>query len=169
MAEMKSSWPAANTADAEQSKSLLDRVLNRTEALRARTGCTDSGTASVDDLGPLPPSDPCVGQGGQPSTEGGTSGPQGTTTDGTTGQSPSNSTSPETSTNGGTSTGNPSDEKKGLLPPLLGSDPARSQSGEPTSSSGSSGTSTSSEDSDKLLPPITLPPLLPGLGPVTIG
>ncbi len=38
MAEMQSSWPEANASDAEESKTLLDRVLTRTEALRARTG-----------------------------------------------------------------------------------------------------------------------------------
>jgi hypothetical protein len=165
MAEMQSSWPAANTADAEASKTLLDRVLTRTEALRARTGCAQSGTASVDDLGPLPSDAPCTGQGTQPSTEGSRS-PEGTTP-GSTSQSPSGSTSPETSTSGGTTSGDPTtEEQRGLLPPLLGNDTTKSRSDEPSSSSS---TTKSSEDNGGLLPPITLPPLLPGLGPVTIG
>ena len=169
MAEMKSTWPEANVSDAEESKALLDRVLTRTEALRARTGCTDDGAASVDDLGPTPPTAPCTGGGGQPSTEGRTSGPEGTTPSGSSSQSPSDSTSPETSTSGDPSTENPSrSQDRGVLPPLLGNDPARSQSHEPTRSSDSS-TTTSSKDSDSVLPPITLPPLLPGLGPVTLG
>lgn len=172
MAEMQSSWPEANASDAEESKTLLDRVLTRTEALRARTGCADGGTAAVDDLGPLPSTEPCAGQGGRAaSTEGERSAPEGTTPGGeTSSQSPSGSSSPETSTSGGTSSSDPSssEQERGLLPPLLGSDPAKPQSGEPSSRSGSS-TTTSSEDSDALLPPITLPPLLPGLGPVTLG
>lgn len=169
MAEMQASWPEANASDAEESKALLDRVLTRTEALRARTGCADGGTAAVDDLGPLPSSAPCTaGQSGPAAIEGDPSIPE-SATPGSTSQSPSGSTSPETSTNGGTSSSDPSSEQgRGLLPPLLGSDPAPSQSGEPTSRSGSS-TTPSSEDSDALLPPITLPPLLPGLGPVTLG
>ncbi|TCK20188.1 DUF5667 domain-containing protein [Pseudonocardia endophytica] len=165
MAEMQSSWPAANASDAEASKTLLDRVLTRTEALRARTGCAEGGTASVDDLGPLPSDGPCTGQSGQPSTEGQQS-PEGTTPDSTS-PSPSGSTSPETSTSGGTSTDPTTEEQRGLLPPLLGNDTAKSRSGgEPSTSSS---TTTTSKDSDSLLPPITLPPLLPGLGPVTIG
>jgi hypothetical protein len=168
MADMQASWPEANQADAEESKALLDRVLTRTEALRARTGCGDGGTAAVDDLGPLPSSEPCAGRSGPAATEGDRSSPEGTTP-GSTSPSPSGSTSPETSTSGGATSSDPSPEQdRGLLPPLLGSDPSTPQSGEPTSRSGSS-TTPSTEDPDAVLPPITLPPLLPGLGPVTLG
>lgn len=169
MAEMQASWPTANTSDAAESQSLLDRVLDRTEALRARTGCADGGEASVDDLGPLPPTEPCDnGNGAASSAEGGPA-TDGTAPGGSTEQSPSGSTPPETSTSGDAPSSNPpaEQEQRGVLPPLLGNDPARSPGGEPTSPSDRS--STSSEDSDKLLPPITLPPLLPGLGPVTLG
>ncbi len=131
MDQMRSSWPAANTSDAEESKALLDRVLVRTEALRARTGCADGAGGSVDDLGPVPPTEPCGG-GQQPLSERPAT-TEGTTPGGATEQSPSGSTPPETSTNGGPSSTNPSsEENRGLLPPLLGNDPARSQSGEPT-------------------------------------
>lgn len=161
MSEMKASFPAANTSDAEESMALLDRVLVRTEALRSRTGCTDGDSASVDDLGPLPSTGPC--ESGSASTEGSPT-PDGTTP-GSSEQSPSGTTPPETSTGDSTSQTPSSEQNGGLLPPLLG-DPSRSQSGDPSTSSGSSSTS---ESADPLLPPITLPPLLPGLGPVTIG
>ncbi|MBW0106833.1 DUF5667 domain-containing protein [Pseudonocardia sp. KRD291] len=176
MEQLRASMPQTIVPEADDSIALLERVLTRTEALRARTGCSGSGTDSVDDLGPLPSSGACVPDSGTARSEQQDTEEPGTDESGTGSPEPesptesSGSSSPSPSTSG-------TSEQPGLGP-ILGGDPARSQSGEPSSPSSSSGSSGSGSSSstksttdspEPLLPPITLPPLLPGIGPVTIG
>lgn len=171
MEQLRTTMPQASMAEADDSIALLERVRARTEALRARTGCTGSDSDSVDDLGPMPQSGTCAPDPGAAaaapdrSTPG--SGETGTPTP-VASDDPSGSSTPDPST-GDTS------EQPGLGPVLAG-DPARAQSGEPITPPGPSGVSSSSTSTTStvgkpqpLLPPITLPPLLPGIGPVTIG
>lgn len=173
--QLRASMPQTVVPEADDSIALLDRVLTRTEALRARTGCSGSGTDSVDDLGPLPSSGACAPDSGTARSEQASEEP-------TTSQSGTGSPTPESTTETpGSSSPSPSSsgtsERPGLGP-LLGGDPARAQSGEPLSPSSSSGgpnsgssssTESTTDTPEPLLPPITLPPLLPGIGPVTIG
>lgn len=167
MEQLRASMPQAAVPEADDSIALLDRVLTRTEALRARTGCTDpAGSDSVDDLGPLPSSGTCVPQPG--------SAPAETSPESGSSESDTGSSTPESSSGSsdpGTSSSSSSSPPEPGVAPLVGGDSASSQSGEPTSPSSSpGGSSTSTTDSPApLLGPITLPPLLPGLGPVTIG
>lgn len=174
--QLRSSMPQPAVPEADHSIALLDRVLNRTEALRARTNCSDSGTDSVDDLGPLPSTGACLPESGSTSEPSQQAGERERTEPGTSSSSPESSSS--TGSSESTSPSSPSSERStepsqplAPLPSLLDGDSARKQSGEPTSpSSSSDGSSTSTtEEPAPLLPPITLPPLLPGLGPVTIG
>lgn len=160
LSEIREELPEQSRPEAAEAIRLLDRVLARAEALRATSGCASDGGGSVDDLGPLPGdcgevSGPeAVKQSGTPSPEDPTT-PSGT---GTPSSSPeSSSTDPETSTPE-SSTGTV--EPEGGLP-LLG-DPS-------TSSAPGSGSSTPAPELDRQAPGITIPPLLPGLGPVTIG
>ncbi|MDN5919652.1 MAG: DUF5667 domain-containing protein [Pseudonocardia sp.] len=175
MEQLRASMPQTVVPEADDSITLLERVLTRTEALRARTGCSGSGTESVDDLGPLPSSGVCVPDSGTARSER-ASGEPGTSESGPGSSQPQTST--ETSGSSSPSPSSSGTSEQPGLGQLLGGDPARSQSGEPTSPSSSSGSSstgsssstTSTPDSpEPLLPPITLPPLLPGIGPVTIG
>lgn len=166
MEQLRASMPQDSVPEADDSIALLDRVLTRTEALRARTGCTDPGSGSVDDLGPLPSSGTCVPQPGEvPAQTAPESGPSEPGTGSSAPESSSGSTDPGTPSSPTSSSPEPG------VAPLIGGDSASSQSGEPTSPTSSSGdTSTSTTDAPApLLGPITLPPLLPGLAPVTIG
>ncbi|MBC3189575.1 hypothetical protein H7X46_00650 [Pseudonocardia sp. C8] len=148
------------TADAVE---LLDRVLARAEALRAGSGCATDGGGTVDDLGPVPGECRTGGTtSGDASRQSATSTPEESTTPSGTGSPSAETTSPETSSSEApTSTTESGETSRGGLP-LLG-DP-----GVPTSSSPSSTPSQGPSSPDgKLLPPITLPPLLPGLGSAT--
>ncbi|GAA1398008.1 hypothetical protein GCM10009613_51560 [Pseudonocardia kongjuensis] len=157
--------PAESRPETAEAIQLLDRVLARAEALRANSGCIADSGGTVDDLGPVP-GECRPGSGGAPdaSRQSATATPDG----GSSSANPdptSETAGPETSSPGTseapTSTGAPDSG----LPLLGGSGPSTSSS--PSSSPSESSSSTPSDD--RLLPPITIPPLLPGLGPVTIG
>lgn len=157
---LQSDLPAESRGETSEALRLLDRVLSRAEALRAGTGCAADSGGTVDDLGPVP---------GECRTAGGSSSAQAVeqsapvtpseTATGTPSQSPTSG--PATSTSQAPTTSGSSQQGGGL--PLLNG------GGSTTSGSGSGSSSESSSEQDGLLPPITIPPLLPGLGPVTLG
>ncbi|QJY46305.1 DUF5667 domain-containing protein [Pseudonocardia broussonetiae] len=168
---LRSSLPDPAVADADTSLALLDRLVGRTEALEARSSCSDVTSNTVDDLGRLPAEGTCSPRAqvaDDPATTEDESVTPTTTPDGT---------SPATSSTapGGTTTttpGAPSSESGGLLPDL-GPDGLPLPDEGLSTSGGSSDTSGGGEGDVSiplpLVPPIQLPPLLPGLPGVSIG
>jgi hypothetical protein len=172
---------ALETADeqvpgaARDSARLMERVAQRTAALQARIGCTEVSDGA-DDLGPLPAAGACV-----PAPSAGSSnpavqaGPSGSSQRGPASATPESATTETTGPAGPTDTTTPQQEG-GLLDPLLGGEESADSttSGSPTSTTSSG---SSSDDQNKggsgggggLLPPISLPPLLPGLPSITLG
>lgn len=159
---LRSALPTSTVAGADSSISLLDRLLGRTQALSDRSNCAQVTSGTVDDLGPLPASGTCSPRAGDPA---GTASPE--RPGGTAGTDPS---SPEaTGGSGGPSTApRTSDPGQGLLP---GTDAPGTSTGAPsgTPTTAPSGGNVQVPVPLPLLPPITLPPLLPGLPGVTIG
>lgn len=159
--------PAESRPETAEAVQLLDRVLARAEALRAGSGCAADSGGTVDDLGPVPGE--CRTGGSAPvdaSRQSATATPEDTTTPPGSESPSAETTSPETSTSESPSSTSETSESNGGGLPLLGeSDSSTSSSPSSTSPSSESG---SSSDGN-LLPPITIPPLLPGLGPVTLG
>jgi hypothetical protein len=171
---LRSSLPDPAVADADTSLALLDRLVGRTEALEARSSCSDVTSNTVDDLGRLPAEGTCSPRAqvaDDPTTTEDESVTPTTTPDGT---------SPATSSTapGGTTTtapGTPSSESGGGLLPDLGGSDGLPLPDEGLSTSGGSSSSGGSEGGGDvsiplpLVPPIQLPPLLPGLPGVSIG
>jgi len=169
LALLRSSLPDPAVADADTSIALLDRLLGRTEALEARSSCSEVTSAVVDDLGRLPAEGTCAPRtqiADDPSTSATedesstTNTPEGST--GTT--TPDDTTTPEDTTA-------PTPTEDGL-PPELGPDGLPLPEGEGLSSNTSS---SPDEEGSRvsiplpLLPPVQLPPLLPGMPGITIG
>jgi hypothetical protein len=165
---LRSSLPAPAVAEADTSIALLDRLLGRTEALAARSECAEVTSNVTDDLGPLPSEGTCTPRPAivdDPDTALDESGPATTP-----GESGTGSTDPTSGAE--TSTPQESDAPGGGLLPELGPD------GLPLPGTDSEGLTTDGSTTDEggqvsiplpLLPPIQLPPLLPGLPGVTIG
>ncbi|GAA4713356.1 hypothetical protein GCM10023215_65420 [Pseudonocardia yuanmonensis] len=171
IAELRAS--GGDVPGADRSARLVERMSERAAALQARMGCSEV-SAGVDDLGPIPATSPCVpvasnaGQGGGPVDQRVPNGsPQSAST---SPAAPSDSTGPQPS-------GDPAAGENGLVPDLL---PGSDEAGATSTTTSGSATSSSTEQSSSnppsgggsgggLLPPIQLPPLLPGLGPITIG
>lgn len=163
---LRSSLPATAIPEADTSLALLDRLVGRTEALEARTSCSEVTSNTVDDLGRLPAEGTCsppaqvvddpttaVDESTAPTTTPG-SGSAATTAPG----GGTTTTAPETSTTDG-----------GLLPDL-GTDGLPLPGSEGLSTSGGTGEGDNQVSVPlPLVPPIQLPPLLPGLPGVSIG
>jgi hypothetical protein len=159
---------------ADRSARLLERMSDRAAALQARMGCSEVSDG-VDDLGPIPATSPCVpvasnaGRGdGAVDARVPNGSPQSAST---SPAAPSDSTGPQPS-------GDPAADENGVLSDVLpGTGEAGATSTTPSGSARSSSTERSSSDAPGggsgggggLLPPIQVPPLLPGLGPITIG
>jgi Domain of unknown function (DUF5667) len=184
LSELRPALPSA--ADAERPRQLLDRVLGRTEALSSASSCGREPSGEVDDLGPVPSCAPSARRAAAPDSEPATTtDPSRSTTDE---ESPSSRSGAdrdgddESDERTDTSQPTPDDDRRdGLLPDL------RPETTPPTSSSREDEGSSDDDDSTKergsdggagggagdapvpLLPPITLPPLLPGLPGITIG
>lgn len=167
LSAVRDGLPAESRPEAAEAIRLLDRVLARAEALRATSGCA-AETGTVDDLGPVPgkcsadaPDDPsAVKQSGTPEA------PSGTPSDtGTPSSAPESSTTDSQESSTRETAGETSESATG---DARSSSPERSSG---TSSTSSTGSSTPEPESKPggLLPRITIPPLLPGLGPVTLG
>lgn len=167
---LRSSLPVPAQDQADGSIALLDRLVGRAEALEARSTCSDEDATTVDDLGRLPGEGSCV-----PRADESDDPAAATTEDG----SPSPTTGGEGATDGvdpttGTSAPGESTTPDGGLLPSLGPDglPLPGLDGEaPTSTTTSSAPTGDGQISVPLplVPPIQLPPLLPGLPGVSIG
>jgi hypothetical protein len=155
---------------ADQSSKLMKRLSERAQALRARMGCTEVSNG-VDDLGPIPASGPCVPSAS--SAQNGASPLAGSRQSARTpGAAPS-----------GTATTSPSgqpttDQQGNILDPLAGGNASSSTTTSPSATQTSSQNSTSTDGKQSgsdgsgggsILPPINIPPLLPGLPPITLG
>lgn len=177
---LRSALPADSVDEADDSLALLDRLLVRTEALQARSSCSEVTSSVVDDLGPLPAEGDCSPRVSAPSPDSTTNTEVGSESDATTtAPEDTDTTDPTTGTDTDTGpvTGTPttatSPDGDGGLLPRLGTDGLPLLDGE--GSRDGLSTSTAPEDDDNvsiplpLLPPVQLPPLLPGLPGVSIG
>lgn len=170
---LRSALPLPAVADADDSIDLLDRLLGRAGALEDRSDCTEVTSDVTDELGRMPAEGTCTPRPADP-TAGGDEAGTGTGTGGTSdaktdpgSTEPTGPASPESGVAPGTAT-----PQSGVTP---GPDPAL-----PDGSGVGTGTTTATPPAGPgdnlsipvplpLLPPITLPPLLPGLPGVTIG
>lgn len=152
LSTMRSGLPLSAQAEADNSIEQLDNLRQRAAQLQERAGCDDVTSGRTDAVGPVPASTDCE--------------PAGTGRDGqdrrSQGGAPRADDDPS-----GTTTATPD----GLLPGVLGGSP--SATGTDENPSASSGTPPSSAINVPLplplLPPINLPPLLPGGKGITIG
>ncbi|MBC8092985.1 MAG: hypothetical protein H7Y15_13810, partial [Pseudonocardia sp.] len=184
---LRSSLPEPAVTDADTSIALLDRLLGRTEALEARSSCSEVTSSVVDDLGRLPAEGTCSPRAAvpdDPTTAGDESSPTTTPPGGESG-----TTSPDPTTGAETAPGAPRSTEPGVgAPEDTGTPggvlPDLGQDGLPlpdvtddglsgnTGNTGNTGGPTPEEDVSvplPLVPPIQLPPLLPGQPSVTIG
>lgn len=172
---LRSTLPVESLDEADSSLALLDRLLGRTEALEARSSCAEVTSSVVDDLGRLPAEGACSPRVSAPAPDG-TSG----TEDGA--ESSTTSTTPDTTdstdpTTGDTTPPETSETGDDGVLPRLGTDGLPLPLPLPGTEGGSDdrSTDTAPENDDNvsiplpLLPPVQLPPLLPGQPGVTIG
>ncbi|GEC20801.1 hypothetical protein PHY01_30840 [Pseudonocardia hydrocarbonoxydans] len=156
---LRSSLPEPAVAEADSSLALLDRLVGRTEALEARSSCSEVASASSDDLGRLPADGTCSPRAqvaDDPSTAVDESVTPTTSPGGSSSSTTPGTTTPQTPTPDG-----------GLLPEL-GPDGLPLPGQEGLSTSGGEGEGDVSIPLP-LVPPILLPPLLPGMPGVSIG
>jgi Domain of unknown function (DUF5667) len=179
---LRPALPDTAAADAEGAIKLLDRLVGRTTALTARSSCSEVASGT-DDLGPLPAAGACAPRphdSNAPTTD--------TTENGRnqTDQNPSSTTTGESDDPTSDVRQTPGvDEPPALLPDLdpdgnlLDDESHEGSDGDDTSTATRSRTPDSNDgngDDDtpapglpRLLPPVTLPPLLPGMPGITIG
>ncbi|GEL22160.1 hypothetical protein PSU4_11140 [Pseudonocardia sulfidoxydans NBRC 16205] len=165
LTSLKSTLP--QPADADHSIELLDRVADRSAKIQSRMACSDVSDGS-DDLGPIPANGACT-----PRTE----------SDGSTGGSPmsarAGSSQTQSNSSSGTQTASATPESgaattdgtgaPGLLPDLGADGLPLTDSTTDSGQSAGPSTTTSAPAQRGLLPPITLPPLLPGTSGITLG
>lgn len=180
---LRSSLPEPAVTDADTSIALLGRLLGRTEALGARSSCSEVTSSVVDDLGRLPAEgtcspppavtdDPTSGADGSsaPSTPGAGAGTGAATSDPTAGpEAPGGPVGPGDPGPGTGPTPEDPGTQEGPLP-----DPGTGRLPLPDGDGLSSNTGTAPADDEvsvplPLVPPVRLPPLLPGRPSVTIG
>jgi len=171
LSTLRSTLPSDAVPGADSTISFLDRLLGRTEALSSRSSCSQVTSGTVDDLGPLPAEGPCSPRPSKPDTTSG----NGESQNGTSGTGTS-TTDPSKQGPSGVS-GAPSTIPKANDPDALVPGPDGTAVPDTTSGSPSSTSSKAPKDGSNLpvpvplplLPPINLPPLLPGLPGMTIG
>ncbi|MDT7618866.1 MAG: hypothetical protein QOF00_6313 [Pseudonocardiales bacterium] len=165
---LRSALPSSAVPGADQSISLLDRLLGRTEALSGRSNCLQVTSGAVDDLGPLPAQGTCSPR---------PAGPQGSPGDGSEGSVGRDGVTSDPSAPGTSGTNDPTTSPEsndpatapnGVLPGTGSTDGTDSSAPTSTGSGPTSG-NVSVPLPLPLLPPITLPPLLPGQPGITIG
>lgn len=162
---LKSTLP--QPADADHSIQLLDRVADRSAQMQSRMSCSDVSDGS-DDLGPIPSNGVCTPRAGSNGSNSGSSmsaraGSSQTQSNSSSGTQTASAT-PESGAATTDGTGTP-----GLLPDLGADGLPLTDSSSTGGQSGSPSTTTSAPTQRGLLPPITLPPLLPGTSGITLG
>jgi hypothetical protein len=179
LSSLRPELPVPAAADADGAIDLLDRLVGRTEALTARSSCSEI-SSGADDLGPLPAKGACAPRPADPeSTKAGSTSDE----EQRSRQRSSDSTSPDgsedPSSSAVSSTPGPG-EPPALLPdidldgsPLDGRSQEEGSDEDDTSSATRPRTPNNNQNDDdappSFLPQITLPPLLPGLPGITIG
>lgn len=174
LAALRSALPTPALPDADQSMALLERMAGRAEALRMRMSCNEVTSGVVDDLGPVPAEGACTPKVGPntPAREAGNN--QSSRVGSSTSQS--NGNSPAPSAPGSPSASSVPGGEGGLLP---GVGPENNPLGNPALPGGAAPSTSASIPAPgapasvpaplPLLPPIQLPPLLPGMPGITIG
>lgn len=161
-AAIRPSLPDPAVASADQSIALLERLLGRAEALQTRIDCQQVASGT-DDLGPVPAVGACVPRTDQQATDGDARRSQSASAGSTTSQT-NRSTDPDAAT--ATPQSAQVGPDGGLLP---GIEAPPNPLNPATSAEPGSTPTTAAPDAPGLLPPITLPPLLPGGKGITIG
>ncbi|MGI5125930.1 DUF5667 domain-containing protein [Pseudonocardia sp. CA-107938] len=157
LSTLRSGLPVSAQTEVDHSIELLDKLRQRAAELEDRASCEDVTSGHTDDVGPIPATTDCDPSAGdddsKPSTQ------------------PSRSGGSGSGTSGGPTSG-----PKGLLPGLLdgSSSPSASSDDDDATDGTSSAAPTTSASINvplplPLLPPINLPPLLPGGRGITIG
>jgi hypothetical protein len=185
LSTLRPALPDTAAADAEGAIKLLDRLVGRTAALTARSTCSEV-TSGTDDLGPLPAAGACAprpldSDAPETDTTGGNGRHQ------TEEEDPSSTTPGESDDPTSDVTQTPGADKPPALLPDLDSDGGlfddeshEGSDGDDTSTTATRSRTPDSNDRNddddepapglpRLLPPVTLPPLLPGLPGITIG
>ncbi|ODU05564.1 MAG: hypothetical protein ABT15_31210 [Pseudonocardia sp. SCN 73-27] len=165
LTSLKSTLP--QPADADHSIQLLDRVADRSAQMQSRMSCSDVSDGS-DDLGPIPSNGVCTPRAGADGSNSGSSmsaraGSSQTQSNSSSGTQTASAT-PESGAATTDGTGTP-----GLLPDLGADGLPLTDSSSTGGQSGGPSTTTSAPTQRGLLPPITLPPLLPGTSGITLG
>lgn len=164
---MRSGLPASAQAEADHSIELLDRLRERAAELADRSACDDVTSGSTDDVGPIPATSDCDATSARADDEDGPTTRAGKPSRGAGSSADADSDEPRS----GDTTATPD----GLLPGILGDTPSSSSTPEDESSSETSSAGPTTKPSINvplplpLLPPINLPPLLPGGRGITIG
>ena len=158
---------------------LLDRLRARAAALESRSDCSEVTSGAVDDLGPLPAQGTCVPKPADPSAKPSRPGStaRGTGKAGSPAAGTAEPTPGVSSTGDPVATGDPTTAGgllSGLDQPGLGLPSKVGTSGETDTPPTSTSTPKTSDNVNiplplPLVPPITLPPLLPGQPGITIG
>ncbi|MGD9989613.1 DUF5667 domain-containing protein [Pseudonocardia sp.] len=164
LTSLKSTLP--QPADADHSIELLDRVADRSAKMQSRMVCSDVSDGS-DDLGPIPASGVCVPRAEPGGSTGGSSMSARAGSSQTQNNSSSGTQTASATPESGVATTDGTDAP-GLLPGL-GADGLPLTDSSNGGQSGSPSTTTSAPGQRGLLPPITLPPLLPGTSGITLG
>jgi hypothetical protein len=162
LSTLRSGLPTSAKAEVDHSIELLDKLRQRAAELEDRAQCDDVTSGHSDDVGPIPATtdcEPAVSDDGDSATT-----------------SPSRAPRKHGGSSSGTSSSDsPSTTPEGLLPGLLdGSSSPSASSDDEDSTDGTPSTSRTPSAINvplplPLLPPINLPPLLPGGRGITIG
>lgn len=168
LTQLRPALPKPAAGDAEGSLDLLDRLQDRAVALEDRSSCSEVTSDSVDDLGRLPAEGAC-----EPRPRDAEA-PGSATSDGDgTGSTPSGSedpTTPESATADPDHPGTPTPGAGvGGATGDGGSGPGTTQDGSTTPTTPEAPKGNDGSGISGLLPPVTLPPLPPGLPSAPLG
>lgn len=173
LSALRSTLPPSTQPEADESIEFLDKLLSRAAQLEKRADCDNVTSGEVDAIGPLPAQGSCDSKDSAKSKSTGENGDEDTTKKSDSTKS-SGSKSSESPSGSGSASPSPNGPLPGLLPDLDKAgvpDKVGTGSGSPTPSAtkSSGGGDISVPVPLPLVPPITLPPLLPGQPGITIG
>jgi hypothetical protein len=168
LSALRSALPPSTQPEADESIDFLDRLLSRAAQLEKRANCTEVTSGEVDEIGPLPAQGPCDAKDSTKSKSTDSKDDEDSTKKSDSSKSSKSSGSPS-----GSATPSQNGPLPGLLPDLGKPVPDKVGTGSatPTTSAGKSsgGGDISVPVPLPMVPPITLPPLLPGQPGITIG